>query len=63
MSRDLREALLWAGFIVFIFTFAYAINKKNEAENKENAMREIELCMNKLHKSYRECKELVYMAD
>lgn len=34
MSKDLKEALLWAGFIVFIFTFAYAINKKDEAEKK-----------------------------
>lgn len=63
MGKDLREALLWVGFIAFVFMFAYAINKKEEAENKESAMREIELCMNKLHKSYKECKELVYMSD
>lgn len=63
MSKDLREALLWVWFIAFVFMFAYAINKKEEAENKESAMREIELCMNKLHKSYKECKELVYMSD
>lgn len=63
MSKDLREALLWAGFIVFIFTFAYGMNKKEESENKTRAMQEIESCMVNLHKSYAECKELVYMAD
>ena len=51
MSKDLREALLWVGFIIFIFTFAYGMNKKDESENKTRAMREVESCMVNLNKS------------
>nr|DAD75671.1 MAG TPA: protein of unknown function (DUF5392) [Podoviridae sp. ctzeq1] len=63
MSSDFKEALPWFLFIALLFAIAYGMNKSDESKSKDDFRREVEYCMEKMHKSYAECKEITYEAE